>query len=1306
MTDGLRRAQGDQKMGGLGGQRPPRSFSKNLFVSGGRAPSHSGAPPLSALALTSHRASLLRPQAPLFLMLLVACTTAPRGSDDLGALAEVRLEGWEAFEGGALEDAKAQLGAKADAEPDPKAKAGWLFGEAEAAWVLGDFDEAARLHAQVARLDPAGPLTGWSLERLGDLSGLINDAQPTLTTALEGFEGALGQGPYDAQSDWARLHAAHLGLQLGLERWGKSDDLAPFDGSPWGVPTAWRVLGPASVHGLLDFGPITPLEQAPSLPERATLLGFERWTRLVHTDAPWLKFEVEQAGLYVAETWLWVEQDTTLTLAWEAQGPALLRLDGEELLRRDDRLKATPLQAKREAIKLGAGWHRITLQAAVSPGYKDTVSLAALPERGGTKLRFAASPDDGPRGRLLAHGQQRPWLPEDLDLDALGDDPQRLGLLAWEAIEVGDEGLAQRALERLRLLAPKHAWLGLLEAEAWRNRWSVPGSIRAREVLGALRRALEASPKAGRARLWLASELRQQGLKDEAQVELMGALGQLPQQSAVWVEAARYYQWRGLAPKAEEALEEALRLDPSDCGIIQMVYDARRERDFTAPLAQTPPAWRACEATDWRLARDVEQSKGDASRLLFHVKRDAARHPGRFSDWRAWVEEVRQQQGEAQALALLDEGAGRFEGEPGLPLLRVDLLTKLGRADEAREVLGRALARHPGDRELWRRAAALDARPPLVGELLLDARPIVAEYEAAPPLPNASAVYVLDYMVRRYFEDGSSVDLIHYIIQVRSKEGIDKYGEVAFPQGTTPLFLHTRKRDGRVLEPLPHKGKPTISLEALEPGDYVEYAYLDFHGPDPQGPKKWVGPQFYFEMADVASSRSEFLVEVPKAWPIAFASTGAAPSPEVTEGGAHRRYRFVKTRSEPPRAEPDGVAGIERLAHVQPLLDVTWEDALRGWQEVLASAQALTPSLRARAKQVVEEAGAKTEREKVRALYDYVVRQVRKPALRDFGTDASYVEATGSGNPAVLLQALLRVHGLNGRIFLAKPKHQPPKDLVVPRLDWYASTLLQVPLKGETLWLAPWGRWAPFGLIPESVQGVPALCIEPGASAERVLTPTMDPGLEVRELELDLRLDGSGNLTGVMTETLRGFGGMSRRAQYEELGTQDQLTRFVERQLNYDISGAQVLGWSVEGRDDPLAPLVLRVELRRDGYARLDPKVGLVIEDRHDLPDLTRRYGALPERTIPMLLPFRRQKVTLKLRGPEGRAPRLSGEGDRAYSSPFGSYERRASVADGALTVTHSLFIPLQRVAPSEYAELVGWAGDVDRATYIRIEVP
>jgi hypothetical protein len=66
-------------------------------------------------------------------MLLVACTTAPRGSDDLGALAEVRLEGWEAFEGGALEDAKAQLGAKADAEPDPKAKAGWLFGEAEAA---------------------------------------------------------------------------------------------------------------------------------------------------------------------------------------------------------------------------------------------------------------------------------------------------------------------------------------------------------------------------------------------------------------------------------------------------------------------------------------------------------------------------------------------------------------------------------------------------------------------------------------------------------------------------------------------------------------------------------------------------------------------------------------------------------------------------------------------------------------------------------------------------------------------------------------------------------------------------------------------------------------------------------------------------------------------------------------------------------------------------------------------------------------------------------------------------------------------
>jgi len=132
---------------------------------------------------------------------------------------------------------------------------------------------------------------------------------------------------------------------------------------------------------------------------------------------------------------------------------------------------------------------------------------------------------------------------------------------------------------------------------------------------------------------------------------------------------------------------------------------------------------------------------------------------------------------------------------------------------------------------------------------------------------------------------------------------------------------------------------------------------------------------------------------------------------------------------------------------------------------------------------------------------------------------------------------------------------------------------------------------------------------------------------------------------------------------------------------------------------------VLSYRFRRAGYARPSTN-GLVIEDRYDLPDLTRRYARLATRTVPMLLPYSiDEQITVKLTVPEGLS--LDGPGDDSieYGSDFGSYSRNVTRDARQLQIVHRLVLAQQRIDTKRYRDFATWAGDVDRATYGRVVV-
>ncbi len=1228
-----------------------------------------------------------------------ACTGPTRGMqpDELAGLSAPG-PGWAQFAAG---DTSGACDTFWGAEPS----ASTLYGRAECARLLGQHTRAAEAYSELLRTAPTSPWASFASTRVPEVwrhsNGPSNLGQLPCETLRTAPDAAL----------WGRYQAASCAMSEAREVWANSDDDAPFDGGAFGFPTQWRVVGPTSIRGSLDFDEETQPERDAALADSYDLLGFQRRTSFLTTRA---HLDLDGlSGIYVAETWIELDRERRLDVVLDYPGLALLRIDGEDILRRDDRDRSRPNTLVTRGVTLSAGTHRVTLRVAVDRGYKRYLQLALLgaagqPLRANPWDRSPKGPPSlgpayagGPSGSVVSVGTQGRFF--DLAEAALPSDPAVLHALAVHAIAVHDEWLARPAIARLEAVAPTWAALSLIRHDLAATLWTVPSKIRRKDSLRELRAALAGDPTLNLARLQLATALRSQELKDATGKTVTELLAQGGDEAHNWNEAARYYAWRRFPAKTEAAWRRATELDPDDCDAARELYRTLQARDATP--GELTPVQDACEGINWLHARDVARLRGDSTGYLGHLRRDVSRYPDQAWRWVHWVRAL-EVHAPAEVDAALVAALAWHPADVDVASFAADVYASRGDDESARRVLATALGDHSGSASLHRQLALLDGELPL-RDLLADGAASIRSYERSEERQelNASAIFVLDYMARRYFEDGTSADVTHLVVKVLAKEGLDEHGEISFPSGSVPLLLRTIKKSGRIIEPQPQRGKSKVSMVGLDVGDYVEYAYLSFSGRIPTQKGAALGANFYFKMSNIASAHSEFVVETPVSWDPLFLAEHGAPVAETAQANGYNRYRFLRTGSVQQRAEPDAVANAEHLPHVQMLHRYGWEDVHRRRQDDLAGVGAVTPLLDAMSREVVEKAGATSRRQVVRALFAHVAETVKSPRMGDFSTPASFVGLTGEGNPIVLLRTLLRVHDIDSAVYVARPLSADPNDTALPQFDKYSFVALRVAVDDGELWLAPVGKYAPFDLLPPEVHGVPAINIEPGASFSREMTPLFDEALGRVEDEVEATLGADGGLVGTYRIVRNGFDGAGRRSSLEQLGTEDKLRKYLERDLNYVISGGEMTQWRIEGREDADKPLVIEIDFRRPGYARAGADGSLLIEDRYALPDLTRRHARLAQRTVPMLLRRRESHVRVKMKVPAGRSVVADALPDLEVLSSFGSYARKVEFKGGVLSLDMRLSMPTQRVMPDEYGEFGGWAGDVDRGTYLRIEV-
>jgi hypothetical protein len=209
-----------------------------------------------------------------------------------------------------------------------------------------------------------------------------------------------------------------------------------------------------------------------------------------------------------------------------------------------------------------------------------------------------------------------------------------------------------------------------------------------------------------------------------------------------------------------------------------------------------------------------------------------------------------------------------------------------------------------------------------------------------------------------------------------------------------------------------------------------------------------------------------------------------------------------------------------------------------------------TPAIRALAQELT--AGATTERDKVRRLYNWVSRQIRYVSL-EIGA-GGYIPHTAQSilehrygdckDHVVLLEALLRAVDIESSpalVNLGRAMRLPELTLLTP----FNHVITYVPSLG--LYLDSTARFAPLGTLPEEVMDKPVLLTATGQVAR---TPKSSPATDFTHTRTWMQVVDTGEVWG---SALAVYGGSeevdSRSAQFDNLGKQaeDLARRYLSR---------------------------------------------------------------------------------------------------------------------------------------------------------------
>lgn len=340
--------------------------------------------------------------------------------------------------------------------------------------------------------------------------------------------------------------------------------------------------------------------------------------------------------------------------------------------------------------------------------------------------------------------------------------------------------------------------------------------------------------------------------------------------------------------------------------------------------------------------------------------------------------------------------------------------------------------------------------------------------------------------------------------------------------------------------------------------------------------------------------------------------------------------------------------------------------------------------------------GATTDQEKVTRIMEYVTSNIEIDA-RSSASDFDDVIDEGSGHPYLvngLVQAMLTRAGVYSSYLLV---HSASDGYFDP--EFYSISEMYIPgiaanVDGESVYLFPYLKDLPAGLIPQALQGQRALAIKTNDGYASLVDLPRRDGARVSLAEAyDVEISEEGVVSVTESRTYHGTLAYALRKQYEDL-TEEETTDNLKETVSYTEGGIE---WTTHEIRNPEAfgePLEVELKYTIDNLVTLTPEEVLVQTSGLFSTASGEITKVNPnDRRNPIDIAFdQRQEVDVTIRYPESWT--LTTElADVEFENDFGAVQSTNELTPGQITAKHRVSLRESKRPASEMSSLLDLIG-------------
>ncbi len=629
--------------------------------------------------------------------------------------------------------------------------------------------------------------------------------------------------------------------------------------------------------------------------------------------------------------------------------------------------------------------------------------------------------------------------------------------------------------------------------------------------------------------------------------------------------------------------------------------------------------------------------------------------------------------------------------------MRVALSEDSGRAEGYRNrAIGwynAALVANPGRSDVRRYLSYLVDDAPLIETAFLeDAVPMVrqAMEESFPTDAPARVVWYDDLC--QVSSDGTSVRSIHFVVQVTNEAGSEMLRMVPAFGGPDSRVLTARvhRRDGTTEQSRVSSGM--VTNPPIGVGDCLELRFRisdderGFFGDTYGDIGVMAAPRFGGGgrgpgLSGMAVSRIRRGWMLPDNREYTIHRANGAPEPKTFAGNGNVTHLFEVSGIPRTEAEPAQLP----QHHSQPTVYVSsfssWTEFGAWYWNLIERQMVSTPAIASKVAELTD--GLETEQEKVRAVYHWVVTEIRYNANWEFGVHGYKPYEAGAifdrcigdcKDKAILIVTMLREAGITAwPVLINAEDFRGREDLTAPMPHHFNHAIARVDFSdGSSRYIdgtATYVAWHEG--LPSMDAGARVLVVKPGGG-ELDTIPPHDPRKNWDNWEVEIELSAGGDSS--LAAHNRPLGASASRWR-QSLEIEGDRQRIVSQLIGRILPGSTVEGVTAEGIGDLTAPVEWAFTAGVKGHAQAaggSLTIAPLVSPLVPVPWSQTGWGMMASRKTDMVLLNglgERQVVTV--RAPEGFvAGNLPAAVKVETAGFFGSISYQLSEDGRAVTVT------------------------------------